>query len=323
MSKEITKISHTFSAEEFVNPPWCLNGHAHTILCSRLFTSPHLEFERKRIDTPDGDFLDLDVTHNPAFNSTVILLHGLEGSAHRYYIRRLAHRLHQDGFNVIAMNFRSCSGEMNLKPRFYHSGETEDFATVLKWAKTRQGTERLFAAGFSLGASALLNYIHKYPENPLEAFAAISTPFDLHRGSLNLQKGFNKIYNLYFMRSLTKKLEEKRKHYPDLPAFSGSTLFDFDDKVTAPLHGFEDAADYYKQCSSAFFMDRIQTNGLIIHSKEDPLCPFEYTPVDAINTNPNLTSLFPDRGGHVGFWSLPPGWTENSVTGYFSQFMFD
>lgn len=323
MDKKKNKGSWVISEDQFVSAPWCFNGHTHTILCSKLFTNPHMEFNRIRIDTPDGDFLDLDTAFNSSFSSTAVLLHGLEGSSSRYYIRRLAHRLHQSGFNIVAMNFRSCSGVMNKNPRFYHSGETRDLELVLNWAQSQFKNNNLFTAGFSLGASAMLNYIEKNPENPVDAFAAISTPFDLYRGSLNLQKGFNKVYNLYFMSSLTKKLKEKRKLHSDLPDFKGKTLFEFDDKVTAPLHGFEDAEDYYRKCSSAFFMDRIQTNGLIIHSKEDPLCPFEYTPVNEIKANPNLVTLFPERGGHVGFWSLPPGWVENSITQYFTQFITD
>ena len=303
----------------FNNAPWCFNGHAHTILCSQLFTTPHMEFERVRINTPDEDFLDLDIAKQEKAENLVLLLHGLEGSSKRYYVRRLAKRLYDDGMHIVAMNFRSCSDEMNLKPRYYHSGETEDLSTVIRWIDTTFDNVNIYAVGFSLGASVLLNTLRK-KSSAIQAFTAVSTPFDLHRGSLNLQNGFNKVYNLYFMLSLKKKLELKRNRFPDLPEFDGNTIFEFDDQVTAPVHGFEDAEDYYRRCSSAFFMDEIDTPGLIIHSREDPICPFGYVPQKAIEKNTALTSLFTNRGGHVGFWSMPPGWVENSVSSYFQNF---
>lgn len=303
----------------FKSAPWCFNGHAHTILCSKLFTNPHLEFERVRIDTPDGDFLDLDISEKKESGNIALLLHGLEGSSNRYYVRRLAKRLYDDGMHIVAMNFRSCSGDMNRKPRYYHSGETKDLSTVLEWVQSRFGEVNIFAAGFSLGASILLNTLRKNG-SAVQAFTAISTPFDLHRGSLNLQNGFNRVYNLYFMSSLKNKLELKRREFPELPEFHGNTIFEFDDQITAPIHGFEDAEDYYRRCSSAFFMDEINTPGLIIHSREDPICPFDYVPGKAIQKNSALTTLYTSKGGHVGFWSLPPGWVEDSVSRYFQKF---
>lgn len=312
----------SFTSSTFKSAPWCFNGHVHTILPSLLFNSPHLNSSTERIPTPDDDFLDIDIVkqENSAAPAAVIF-HGLEGSSRRYYVRRMAQKLYERGMHIFAVNFRSCSGEMNSNRRFYHSGETKDPETVFRWVTDQFPDSKLFAVGFSLGASALLNTIHKNGnESKAEAFAAISTPFDLKQGSINLQSGFNRIYDYRFLRSLEYKLKEKRKTYPDLPSFNGKTLYDFDDRVTAPIHGFNDADDYYRQCSAAFFMDKIETPGLIIHSRQDPLCPFEYTPTEAINSNPFLSTAFPKKGGHVGFWSLPPDWAEQNVADYFSQF---
>jgi len=312
----------SFTPSTFKSAPWCFNGHAHTILPSLLFNSPHLNYNTERIPTPDDDFLDIDIVKQKTTDAPVaVIFHGLEGSSRRYYVRRMAQKLYERGMHIFAVNFRSCSGEMNSNRRFYHSGETEDPQTVFSWVGDHFPNSSIFAVGFSLGASALLNTIHKNgSESNVEAFAAISTPFDLKRGSINLQNGFNRIYDYRFLRSLEYKLKQKRKTYPDLPIFNGSTLYDFDDQVTAPIHGFKDADDYYRQCSSAFFMDDIQTPGLIIHSRQDPLCPFEYTPAEAINSNALLSTVFPKKGGHVGFWSLPPDWAEQNVANYFSQF---
>lgn len=302
----------------FNSAPWCLNGHFHTIFSSLLFEPAYVDVTRVKVETPDEDFLNLDLCINQPDSPIVILLHGLEGSSTRYYIRNLAHRLVHSGFSIAALNFRSCGGEMNTTRRIYHSGETEDLQTLCKWLDLHYPEAVQLAAGFSLGGSVLLNYLHKYPDKSLiKAFTAISVPYDLHRGSVNLRKGFNRIYDYQFLKSLEQKLIQKQSHFKDLPSFNGSTLYEFDDQVTGPLHGFKDAPDYYRSCSSAFFMDKITTPGLLIHSREDPLCPFDYLPLEDVMNNPWLTTRFPDRGGHVGFWSLPPGWLEQTVDHYF------
>ena len=305
---------------DFKPAPWCINGHMHTICASLFFKSADIEFERKKIDTPDGDFLDLDCIHTSPNAPVLILLHGLEGSSERYYIQNLAKQISSYGYNVVAMNFRSCGGEMNKARRFYHSGEYEDLDTVCRWVKKKYADSHQVAAGFSLGGSVLLNYLYKFgDESLIDAFAAVSVPYDLYRGSINLQKGFNRLYDYQFLVPLRDKLQRKKETFGDLPDFNGSTLFEFDDQVTAPVHGFKDAEDYYKQCSSAFFLDSISKPGLLIHSREDPLCPFDYIPMASIDHNPNLTTCFTERGGHVGYWSMPPGWIERTISRYFNQ----
>lgn len=309
-----------FESHAFKPAPWCVNGHGHTILCSLLFTSPAVHYEREIIKTPDDDFLEIDIIEKDNNSPVVVLFHGLEGNSKRYYITRLAQNLSERGFSVVAVNFRSCGSKINLNKRFYHSGETEDLKLVFEWTASFFPNSPMFAAGFSLGASAILNFLKKHNTNhPVDAAAVISTPFELRKGSLNLEKGINRIYSLQFLKTLVEKLNQKRKIFPDLPEFSGSTLYEFDDQITAPIHGFKDADDYYRSCSSSFFMDRINTNSLIIHSKQDPMCPFKWTPVGSITKNPSLTSSFTDHGGHVGFWSLPPGWLNNTVARYFEE----
>lgn len=305
----------------FPSAPWCFNGHAHTVLCSVLFTSPALMSARVVIETPDNDFLEMDIIEGRNNKPVCVLFHGLEGHTRRYYIARLAEQLVLRGFHVVMLNFRGCGTTMNKQKRFYHSGETDDIETVLHWVSKEFPNTPIFSAGFSLGASALLNFLEKYgTHHPLSAIAAISTPFELKKGCLNLEKGFNKIYSIRFLRTLTQKLETKRKQYPELPRFTGKTLYEFDDQVTAPLHGFENADDYYARCSSYYFMDRIKTDTLVVHSKEDPMCPFKWTPFKAIAENPKCVSCFTEKGGHVGFWSLPPGWLNKTVADYFESF---
>lgn len=309
-----------FKAEHDFKPaPWCINGNGHTILCSLLFTSPAVHFERITINTPDDDFLELDVIDEKNNAPVAVLFHGLEGNSHRYYITQLARHLSDRGFNVVAVNFRSCGSKINLQKRFYHSGETEDPHVVFDWVRSQFPNSPIFAVGFSLGASVVLNYLKKHGTNhTIDSVSVISTPFELKNGSLNLEKGIiNKIYSARFLRTLVSKLEEKRTYYPDLPSFKGSTIYEFDDQVTAPIHGFKDADDYYMNCSSAYFLDQIKTNTLLVHSKQDPMCPFRWTPVQQIKKNPALTSCFTNNGGHVGFWSLPPGWLNKTIGDFF------
>lgn len=305
----------------FTSVPWCTNGHIHTILCSLLIRSPEVPVEYIRIETPDDDFLELDVTVVNESSPVAILFHGLEGHSQRFYIKQLTEHLTERNYTVVAVNFRSCGGTMNHRKKFYHSGETDDLHTVFQWVESTFPNAGFYAAvGFSLGASALLNYLNKHGKHHLlDKTAVISTPFDLKKGSLNLEKGFNRLYTKSFLITLEQKLREKRKIYPDLPAFNGSTLYAFDDQVTAPVHGFESADHYYQSCSSAFFMDKIETDSLVIHSREDPLCPFRWTPVSDIGNNPALTTSFPERGGHVGFWSMPSGWLNKIIGDYFDQ----
>jgi predicted alpha/beta-fold hydrolase len=314
-------MNNQFDTVTFPTAPWCFNGHAHTVLCSVLFSAPALQSRRILIDTPDHDFLELDIIDGHKNKPVCVLFHGLEGHTRRYYVARLAEQLVLRGFHVVMLNFRGCGTKMNKQRRFYHSGEIEDIQTVFKWVNREYPNKPIYSAGFSLGASALLNYLKEHGSNhPLKAAAAISTPFELKKGCLNLEKGFNRIYSIRFLRTLKQKLETKREQYPDLPRFTGSTLYEFDDQVTAPLHGFESADEYYAKCSSYYFMDKIKTETMIVHSKEDPMCPFKWTPFKAIAANPKCTPYFTEKGGHVGFWSLPPGWLNKTVTDYFESF---
>lgn len=308
------------TSTDFKSAPWCLNGHVHTVLSSVLFTSPEFGAEYLEIDTPDGDFLSLEIAEGGKNSPVAVIFHGLEGHTRRYYVTQLAEELLLRDYSVVLVNFRGCGPKMNRLRRFYHSGETEDIDTILSWVSDTFPGSAVFAAGFSLGASALLNYLKKYGTgHPLSSVAAISTPFELKKGSLNLENGFNRLYTRRFLNMLTEKLERKRALYADLPVFTGTTLYQFDDQITAPLHGFSSADDYYEQCSSFYFMDQIKSDTLVVHSEEDPMCPFEWTPVKDISQNPKISSCYTKRGGHVGFWSRPAGWLNRTIADYFDS----
>lgn len=304
----------------FIAPRWCFNGHIHTIARSLVGDTTPPPVKRKEIPTPDGDFLEVDCAIQPDSKAIITLFHGLEGSTQRYYMIEIMKRLIRKGFSVVGVNFRSCGSKINNKPRFYHSGETDDYKTVFRWIKEHYPNQKMGAVGFSLGGNALVKYLAEQDyNNQLEIAVAVSVPYDLRLGAILLSKGFRRIYNYYFLRTLRKKLEEKRQQYPDLPSFSGSTIYEFDDQVTAQIHGFNDAEDYYEQCSARRFVGDVKTNTLFIHSREDPLCPIEAMPVATINQNEFTDYIITDQGGHVGFWSKPRGWLNFVIENYLSS----
>jgi predicted alpha/beta-fold hydrolase len=249
----------------------------------------------------------------------VLLLHGLEGDSQRYYIAELAHTLVKSGYYVVGMNFRGCSGRMNHKRRFYHSGETQDPLFVLRWMRDEWPDLPLFAVGFSLGGNVLAKLLGELgSSNLISAAVPVSVPFDLALGAHSIDQGWNRIYQQRFLVSLRSKLYKKQQRFSDLPNFSGSTFWEFDNQVTAPIHGFTDALDYYKRSSSAAYVSQIQTPTLCIHSKADPICPFDGVPVRDIQSNDWCSAIFTEQGGHVGFGSRPAGWLNRTITHFFN-----
>ncbi|NGP89142.1 YheT family hydrolase [Fodinibius halophilus] len=312
-----TTLDNLFS---FPSTVWACNGHIHTIARSLLGDTTIPRVERVEITTPDDDFLEIDCAINKESNSIIVLFHGLEGSSRRYYIVELMKELIEEQHSVVAVNFRSCGHKMNRRPRFYHSGETDDYKTVFSWLQKRYPDKQIGAVGFSLGGNALVKSLGEMGNShPADVAVAVSVPYDLRLGSLLLSKGFHRIYEYRFLQTLQKKLATKRTAYPDLPEFNGATLYDFDDQVTAPVHGFNDADDYYKRCSGRRFIHDIQTPTLLIHSREDPLCPIEAMPIDKINDNGFTDYIITDRGGHVGFWSNPRGWLNYAIRTFISR----
>lgn len=304
----------------FQPAPWCLNGHFHTIGRSLLSTSAKPPHRRIEIPTPDDDFLELDLCEGGRQSDgrpVVALFHGLEGSTDRFYMTEMMNLIYQKGWTAIGVNFRGCGSRLNRRRRFYHSGETADYATVFEWIGREYPGRPLGAVGFSLGGNALLKSMGEQAErHPVDAAVAVSVPYDLALGARVISEGFNRVYEYRFLRTLRKKLAEKRRVYPDLPTFSGSTLYEFDDQVTSRVHGFRDADHYYESCSSVRFVGRIRRPALLIHSREDPICPASAMPADAIRDNDALSYVLTSEGGHVGYWSRPQGWINRSIGTY-------
>ncbi|HEX7049286.1 MAG TPA: alpha/beta fold hydrolase [Longimicrobiales bacterium] len=317
----------TFDPRAFRPAWWLRSAHAQTIGSKFLRPDPHIPLSRERIETPDGDFLDLDFGPTPRDDAPIgLVLHGLEGSARRRYALLTYHALLAAGIRPVGLNFRSCSGEPNRTARFYHSGETGDLGFILGHLAERFPGIPKGVIGFSLGGNVLLKLLGEAPERASEwvqAAVAISVPFDLAEGARRLERSpMGRLYTAYFLRSLRRKIRAKAALLEgrcDLASvLRARTLRAFDDAVTAPLHGFRDAADYYRQSSAVRFLQHIRVPTLLLHAEDDPFLPAHALPHDAVAQNPHLVAAFTPRGGHVGFitgrWPWAPRfWAESEA----------
>lgn len=292
-------------------PAWLRGAHAQTIAGRLLRRKRGVSFRRERIATPDGDFLDLewasvDGTPLPSDAPLVLKLHGLEGSAHSGYSAELARALAGRGVRSVGLNFRSCGAEMNRTARFYHSGETGDLGTVLEHLGRTQPAIKLGVLGFSLGGNVLLKYLGEQGDRAtIQAAVAVSVPYDLAACAAAMSRGTEQIYARFFLRSLRGKTRAKRELLEGrcnvAAALAARTFREFDEALTAPLHGFADGEAYYRESSAGPYLARIRVPALLIHALDDPIAPAGSIPRDLIAANPVLSTAFTDRGGHVGF----------------------
>ncbi len=295
--------------------------HAQTCFAALFRSRRAPPVRRERWETPDADFVDVDILPAAPAAPHLLVLHGLEGSAEASYVAEVLRLANRMGWGAFALNFRSCSGEPNRLPRSYHSGETGDALNAIERIRGRVKGP-LFGLGFSLGGNVLLVLMAKAgAQAPLDAVAAISVPYDLQKSAraLDASSGFGRIYCRYFLRLLKRKAIGKLKRHPGaldaarIQAAHG--IESFDEAVTAPVHGFTSAAQYYQQSSSGPLIARIQRPTLLISSADDPFVPLP-PPADAI-ANPWVTALLTERGGHVGFVSgtiwRPRYWAEKQA----------
>lgn len=299
---------------------WCPNGHAHTI-GGTLFGKKSLpENQLIQLKTPDNDFLELNLAERGKDTPIVVLLHGLEGSSSSYYVAELMQDLTQNNYSVVSMNLRGCGPHLNRLPRFYHSGDTADLDFIINWLHETYPERNIMAAGYSLGGNILLKWLGEKQNNAdITCAVAVSAPYNLEICSDAISTGFNKIYEQYFLISLKQKLRQKRSIYPDMPHFNGFSLREFDDKVTSALHGFKNVDDYYTRASCAPFVKNISRPTLLIHSKSDPICPFEAIPIQDVRHNPAIKTVFTNSGGHVGFVSHSGNWLNETIIQYMSS----
>ena len=294
---------------------WLRNAHLQTLWSAFFRRAPVLQRTRERVWLEDGDFLDLD-WHGPhsAEAPLVLVLHGLTGSSNSHYVLGLQQALAAQGWASVALNWRGCSGEPNLLPRGYHSGVSEDLARVITHLQAIRPLAPLFAVGYSLGGNVLLKYLGERGEQSgLQAAVAVSVPFRLDQCADRIGIGFSRIYQAHFMRELLAYVRRKQQRFQaDGKAAQLATLedlgkldqmrtfWDFDGLVTAPLHGYADADDYYRRASSRYFLGAIRTPTLLIQSSDDPFV-FRHSLPEPNELAPDTTLELHARGGHVGF----------------------
>lgn len=288
--------------------PWLLsNGHLQTVLPSLFRKVGAVTYQRERITTPDNDFLDLDWVVGGARRLAVIA-HGLEGDSKRAYALGMVKALSRNGWDAVVWNARGCSGEPNRVLRFTHSGATEDLQTVISHVMATRAHDDVALIGFSLGGNLTLKYLGERGRalnRRIRKAVAFSVPCDLQSGSIQLASLANRIYMRSFLGSLREKIRAKMRAMPgkidDREYERLRTFKDFDDRYTAPIHGFADAEDYWRQCSCQPVLKDVSIPTLLINARNDPFLAGPCYPVAEAEENSNLHLEMPASGGHVGF----------------------
>lgn len=308
---------------------WCRGAHAQTLWARLLRRTPEISYWRERLELPDGDFIDLDWSENGS-GPIVIVLHGLEGSSSSPYARGIMRAIERRGWRGVVMHFRGCSGEPNRLARSYHSGDTGDLAYLVNLLRRREPRTALAAVGFSLGGNVLLKWLGKSGKTAnLRAAVAVSVPYVLHQAADRLNRGFSRLYQWQLLRCLCRSVVEKRGKM-ELPLLTRNlatlkSFRDFDEHVTAPLHGFDSANHYYTVSSSRQYLKGITVPTLLLQARDDPFMTEKAIPL--ADELPEAVSLeVSPHGGHVGFvagtWPWRPRyWLEERIPRYLENYL--
>jgi uncharacterized protein len=317
-------------------PGWLKGSHAQTIWPALYSPRPHVPYRRVRWETPDGDFIDLDWA-DPAPGPDLpllVLFHGLEGCSSSHYAVALMDETVRRGWQGVVVHFRGCSGEPNRLARAYHSGDSAELDWILaRIAAARDAAGEhgpLFTVGVSLGANVLLKWLGERGDAAgfVDAAVALSPPQDLRAGAMNLSRGFGRVYGLNFLRSLKRKSLAKLDRHPGIydraRLLASRDFFEFDDTVTAPIHGFAGAEDYWTRSSCRQFLPGIAVPTLVVNALNDPFLPASAL-AGPDEVSPQVRLEYPATGGHVGFVSGRfPGrldWLPQRVFAHFEQVM--
>ncbi len=285
---------------------WLRNPHAQTLWAAKVQRTPSAVTHSERLTTPDNDFLDLAWTDENE-GPLVVIFHGLTGSLNSHYVQSLMHNLNQNNIRAVLMHFRGCSGEPNKSRTSYHSGHTTDIAFTIDTLRSRYPHRPIAAAGFSLGGNALLKYLGKTPDNPLQFALSVSPPLVLSEGANRMNKGFSKIYQRVLIKQMKAAVRAKHAKYPELgmdefDLTSVKSFHEFDHLITAPLHGYESGPDYYQRASTLEDLINIKTPTHILWSRDDPFFTEKCIP-----SNDQLSDCvdfeLTTHGGHVAFLS--------------------
>ena len=299
-------------------PPFFKNGHVSTIIPSLFRKISGVHYQRERFILSDNDFLDLDWL-NKGNKKLVIIAHGLEGSSERHYVMGTAGYFYARGWDALAWNCRSCSGEMNKLPRFYHHGATEDLNEVIQYVQAAHQYHTIWLVGFSMGGSLTLKFLgeqsHKLA-SIIRGGVVFSVPCNLKSSVDELNRSKNGFYRNRFLKKLGKKIREKAQTFPDLISYEGFEKIryfqEFDNRYTAPLHGFKDADDFYATASAEQYIPDIKVPTLIVNAMNDPFLPEACYPFQQAANHQYVFLETPERGGHVGFpmHRKEPSWME-------------
>lgn len=292
----------------YVAPNWIFkNPHFNTIFPALFRKDPEVNYQRERIDTPDGDFLDLDWS-KVGSKRLVIVIHGLEGDASRPYIRGMVKAFNQEGWDAIGFNFRGCSGEVNSKPQSYHMGWTYDIDFLTKKIEKEGAYHEIVLVGFSLGGNTILKYLGEDPEEVssiVSKAVTFSVPVHIPSTNIGFKHPRNWIYLNRFIKSLNAKAIEKKKVFDaDFPLNLKKlprNFDEFDELITGPVHGFKSAQDYWERCSSLQYIPNIKVPTLLVNSADDTFLSDECYPVELAKNHPFFHFEMPKFGGHVGF----------------------
>jgi uncharacterized protein len=317
------------SISGFRAPWWLKHAHLQTIFPTLFRRAPNVALRRERLELADGDFLDLDWTTGTD-GPVVLLLHGLEGSSASPYARGMLRAVHAHGWRGVLMHYRGCSGEANRLPRSYHSGDTADLAYVVEHIRARCDVPAMAVIGYSMGGNVLLKWLGEQGSKAtVQAAAAVSVPFTLSLAADRLDRGLSRIYQRRLIGELRAKLDRKFTD-EDSPidlqrARASRNFWEFDDRVTAPLHGFEDVHDYYTHSSSRQYLRMINVPTLILHARDDPFMTPQVLP-SADELSPDIVIEISAGGGHVGFvhgmlpWR-PRYWLEERIPVFLGRYI--
>lgn len=321
---------------EIYTRPWWLPGrHAQTIWGKVARRCRDLPITKRALPTLDGDEIELNSLPHVHSRPHVLLLHGLEGSLRSHYVNGILSASVDARLNAHVMMFRSCGTRPNRTRRLYHSGETQDVRTIVASLVAEYPSAQFFLAGVSLGGNVLLKYLGETPETipaNVIAAAAVSVPYDLSRSATSINQGFSRVYQRFFLQTLRAKAAEKAARFSGLPSPEQisrvRTMVDFDDLITAPLHGFSGAEDYYARSSAIHFLKHIKIPTLLLSAYDDPFLPHEVLADVASQAEANraLHIEFHRHGGHAGFVTGRFPWTaqyymERRIVEFFERFL--
>ncbi len=314
-------------SQEYRAPFYLWNGHLETVVPGMLRTVKGGRYRRERISTRDGDFLDLDWI-NTGSERLIILSHGLEGNSERYYIRGMGNIFLSAGWDVLAWNCRSCSGEMNILPVLYHHGASDDLEDVVRHTASLKNYRSIVLIGFSMGGSLLIKYLGHHRDRlprQVKGGVAFSVPCDLGSSARALSRRGNGFYRKRFLRKLKQKIKLKSEQFPgrfDTAGIDNILHFrEFDERFTAPMYGFHTAESFYKHASCMHYISAIDRPVLLVNAKNDPMLPEACFPVKESINHPSFYLQITERGGHVGFGSSSPkpNWSEVRALQFVNQ----